>query len=150
MYKNPEKYQFLKENNITAKEYNAFDDDTKDAYTWAYNNPDKYEFSKVVTDDVVEYRMYTGDLYNIKADKDKNGKSISGSRKDKVISYIDGLDLEYGQKIILFKSEYKADDTYNYEIIDYLNSRDDISYSQMKTILEELGFTVKGNNITWN
>jgi hypothetical protein len=90
-------------------------------------------------------------LYDIKADKDEDGKSISGSRKEKVIDYINGLDADYGEKIILFKSEYKADDTYNYEIIDYLNSRDDISYKEMEAILKELGFTVDSNgNIYWD
>ena len=55
------------------------------------------------------------------------------------------------KKIILFKSEYPADDTYNYEIIDYLNSRDDISYSEMETILKELGFTVTADgNVYWD
>jgi hypothetical protein len=60
------------------------------------------------------------------------------------------MDIDYGQKLILFKYEYPSTDTYNYEIIEYLNSRDDISYSEMKTILIELGFTVDANgNISW-
>ena len=50
----------------------------------------------------------------------------------------------------MFKSEYNADDTYNQDIIDYLNEREDVSYEQMKTILTELGFEVDGNgNIYW-
>ena len=81
-------------------------------------------------------------MYNIHADKDSNGKSISGSRKDKVIDYINNLDADYGEKIILFKSEYPADDTYNEDIVEYLNGRDDLSYAEYKTILTELGFTV--------
>jgi hypothetical protein len=53
-------------------------------------------------------------------------------------------------KIILFKNEYNADDTYNEDIIDYLNSRDDISYSEMETILKYLGFDVDAKgNISW-
>jgi hypothetical protein len=89
-------------------------------------------------------------LYDIKADKDENGKSITGSRKDKVLDYINGLDIEDGEKYILFKNEYNADDTYNYEIIDYLNGRDDISYEDMATILKKLGFTVSSDGtISW-
>jgi CDP-glycerol glycerophosphotransferase (TagB/SpsB family) len=89
-------------------------------------------------------------LYDIKADKDGDGKSISGSRKEKVINYVNGLDIDYGQKIILFKSEYKSDNTYNYDIVDYLNSRNDISYDEMVTILKELGFIVSSNGyVTW-
>jgi hypothetical protein len=94
---------------------------------------------------------YSSDLYDIKADKDTKGKSISGSRKKKVIEYINGLDADIGEKMILFKSEYNADDTYNYEIIDYLNNIADISYEDMETILKELGFKVDSKgNVTWD
>ena len=72
------------------------------------------------------------------------------NRKEKVAEYINNLDADYGEKIILFKSEYNADDTYNYEIIDYLNNREDISYEEMVAILKELGFTVKGDTVTWD
>jgi hypothetical protein len=89
-------------------------------------------------------------LYDIKADKDENGKSINGSRKEKVIDYLNELDADYYTKIILFKNEYNADDTYNEEIVEYLDSRDDISYEEMVTILKKLGFTVsKDGTVTW-
>ena len=146
--KNPEKYQFLMENGVSMEDYRNFSDDQKEAYTWAYNNPDKFTLSKSVTSDLFKYRQYTSELYDIKADKDRNGKSISGSRKEKVVTYINGLDIDYGAKIILFKSEYPADDTYNSDIIDYLNSRDDISYEEMTTILLQLGFTIDPDGVT--
>jgi hypothetical protein len=124
--------------------------DNKEEYSYAYDHPENYAVAKAVGG-YNAYRGYSKELYDIKADKDKNGKSISGSRKEKVLDYINGLDADYGEKIILFKSEYPADDTYNYEIIDYLNSRDDISYSEMETILKELGFNVSSDgNITWD
>lgn len=147
---NPEKYAFLKENNVSYADYQAFDDDTKEAWSWAYNNPDGYTLSKAAASDVVTYRRYASELYDIKADKDENGKSISGSRKEKVIDYINNLDADYGEKIILYKNEYNADDTYNNDIIDYLNSREDISYEEMVTILKKLGFTVSADgNVSW-
>lgn len=148
--KYPEKYQFLEENGITVKEYNNFDSDTKDAYTWASKNPEKYAVSKVISDDVVKYKSYTNYIYKIEADKDADGKSISGSKKEKVFNYIDSLPLDYGQKSILFKSQYKADDSMNMEIVEYLDSREDIDYEEMVTILTELGFTVNGNNVYWD
>jgi hypothetical protein len=149
--KNPEKYSFLKEYGVSYDAYKGFDEDTKEAYDWAYRNPDKRPLAKAVAGDFAQYRKYTGDLYDIKADKDEDGKSISGSRKEKVLDYINNMDADYGEKIILFKSEYPADDTYNYEIIDYLNSRDDISYEEMVAILKELGFNVSSDGyITWD
>ena len=119
-------------------------------YEYAYENPGKYAVSKAVGG-YDAYKTYSTELYNIKADKDSSGKSIAGSRKEKVLDYINGLDIDYGSRIILFKNEYPADDTYNYDIIDYLNGRDDISYEEMVTILEELDFTVdKYGNISWD
>ena len=140
--KNPEKYDFLQGQGITVREYLSFDEDTKAAYSWAAQHPEKYQVSRVVTDDVVKYKSYSKALSGIESDKDKNGKTISGSRKKKVVAYINDLDLDYGQKIILLKSEYASEDRYNHDIVEYLNNRDDISRSEMETILQELGFTV--------
>ena len=140
--KNPEKYDFLQSVGVSVAEYQSFDEDTKDAYNWAYENPDKYMLSRAVTDDVAVYRQYTKALNDIKADKDADGKSINGSRKTKVLNYLNNLDADYYTKLLLFKMEYNADDTYNREIIEYLNSRSDISFEEEVTILRELGFTV--------
>lgn len=121
----------------------------REEYNYAYEKPERYTVAKAVGG-FDTFKSYTDDLYDIKADKDENGKSISGSRKDKVIDYINNMDADYGTKIILFKSEYNADDTYNEDIIDYLNSRDDISYKEMETILKYLGFEVDSEGrITW-
>ena len=121
----------------------------KEEYDYAYEYPESYAVSKAVGG-YNAYRTYSSELYDIKADKDENGKSISGSRKEKVHDYIFNLDAEYGEQIILFKNEYNADDTYNYEIIDYLNGREDISYEEMETILKKLGFTVNADGtIEW-
>lgn len=147
--KNPEKYSFLESMGVSYKDYKS-SDEAKEAYDWAFNNPEKYSLAKAAAGDVVTYRSYASALNELKADKDSNGKTISGSRKAKVADYINGLSADYGEKIILFKSEYPSDDTYNYEIIDYLNNREDITYSEMETILKELGFTVDAaGNVRW-
>ena len=149
-HKYPDKYAFLQDNNISVDQYENFDDDTKNAWSWAYQNPGKYAMSRAVTSDIVEYRRYASDLNNIKADKDYSGKTISGSRKEKVLDYINSLDISYGERLILFKNEYNSDDTYNYEIIDYLNSRSDLSFEERIAILRELGFDVTDDgNISW-
>ena len=130
---------------ITEAEYWS----NKEEYDYAYEYPEKYSVAKAMGG-YASYKSYSSDLYDIKADKDSSGKSINGSRKEKVLDYINNLDADYGEKIILFKSEYPSDDTYNYEIIEYLNGRDDISYSEMETILKELGFTVYSDGrVTW-
>lgn len=151
--KNPEKYSFLKENNISYADYSG-DEDAKEfydgVYSWVNNYPDKVTVSKAVTSSVVEYRKLTKALDSISADKDAGGKTINGSAKEKKIAYINSLDIDYGAKLVLFKNEYNADDTYNYAIVEYLNSRDDISFDEMNTILKELGFNVTPDGyITW-
>lgn len=108
---------------------------------YAIKHPEKYTVAKSVGG-YNNYKTYLKELRNIKSVKDENGKTVSGSRKEKVLNYINNLDAEYGEKLILFKSEYPSDDTYNYEIIEYLNDRDDISREEMETILKELGFDV--------
>ena len=92
------------------------------------------------------FAPYAAELSQIRGeDNDGDGKTDSGSKKKKILNYINGLDLDYGEKIIMYRTLYssKADKrAYNQDIIDYLNERDDISYGQMKSVLEELGFKV--------
>ena len=123
----------------------------KTEYDFMYEHPEKYTVSKALGG-YSKYKEYSSALNDIKADKDANGYTISGSRKQKVIDYINNLDADYYTKILLYKNEYKSDNYYNAEIVEYLNSRDDISYDEMITILKELGFKISadGKNATWD
>ena len=87
---------------------------------------------------------------NFQADKYPNGKTVTGSKKNKVFNYINSTNLGFEQKVILAKMYYPSYDEYNYDIINYLNDNENITYDDMKNILETLGFKVKGNNITWD
>ncbi len=91
---------------------------------------------------IEKFSEIAGGMADIKADKDANGEPISGSRKKKMKAYIYGLDIPEAEKHILFKAQYPYTKTYNRQIVDYLNGRADISYSEMKSILEELGAKV--------
>lgn len=110
-------------------------------FDFATKNPEKYAFAKSVGG-YSAYQTYSDALYDIKADKDESGKSINGSRKEKVLNYINNLDADYYTKIILWKSEYPSDDNYNREIVDYINNRSDLSYEDKVAVLAELGFRV--------
>ncbi len=98
----------------------------------------------------MEYRKYTKAINDIEADKDENGESISGSRKDKVIEYINNLDIDNGSKLVLIKSEYPKDNTHNEEIVNYINNREDLSYEERVTIFKELGFKVSNDSVYWD
>jgi hypothetical protein len=117
------------------------DYDSLEEFDYATKNPEKYALAKSVGG-YSAYKKYSGELYDIKADKDASGKSITGSRKEKVIDYINNLDADYYTKIILYKSEYPSDDTYNYEIVNHINNRSDMSYDERIALLTELGFQV--------
>lgn len=147
---NPGKYEFLKEQGISVKQYKDFSEEQKNAYTWAFKNPEAFTMSKAVTSDIVQYKRYTSALWNFEADKDKNGKTISGSKKKKVREYINNLNISYGAKLVLFKSQYTADDTHNMEIVQYVNSLD-MTFNEKATTLRELGFKVDSKgNVYWD
>jgi hypothetical protein len=56
-----------------------------------------------------EYAAYRLTKKDIKADKDKDGKSISGSKQEKVINYIDSLNLSGPEKDWLFLLSYASE-----------------------------------------
>ena len=124
-------------------------DMTPEEYSYFEENPAKYKTITAITD-YETYKTYSKDIYDLKGDKDRNGKTISNSRKVKVFDYINGLNLGFEQKVMLAKMEYPSYDEYNYEIIDYLNNNSSIDYDTMESILLELGFKVDANgNINW-
>ena len=60
------------------------------------------------------------------------------------------MNMDYGKKIMLAKLYYKSDDTYNREIINYLNNDSSVSYDEMKQILKAMGMKIDDyGNITW-
>ena len=118
-------------------------------FDFATKNPEKYAFAKSVGG-YSAYKTYSKDLGDFHADKDENGKKIKDSRKEKVLNYINNLDADYETKIILFKSEYPSDDTYNMEIINYINNRTDLTYDERVAIFTELGFTVSDGSVYWD
>ncbi len=76
------------------------------------------------------------------ADYNKKGNPISGSRKNKVINYVNEYDLSIAQKAILIKSTntFKFND-YNYDIVEYVGGLD-IGYEEKVKLLKDLDFKV--------
>ena len=135
----PEKYAVLKEQGISVSDYKKNYEESAFLYTddfsWAADNPDKYMISKIITDDVTEYKRYTSELNKITGDNTKEDKR----------RYIFNLGIDFGAKCVLFKSQYKKDDTYNTEIVEYINSLSGLTYDDRVAILTELGFRVTAN-----
>lgn len=154
--KNPEKYEFLQSNNVTYKDYKSNEDAKEEydaAYNWVKQNPEKVVVSKAIADNVVEYRQYVSAINKIEADKDSDGKTINGSGKQKKTEYINNLNLDYGQKIILYRSMFDSEkdkDEYNADIVEYLSDRSDITYEEKIGILELLGMQIDADGtVRW-
>lgn len=104
---------------VDLSNYNDFS--SWEEFDYSVKNPDTYPLAKVVGG-VDAYKRYTKKISSFRADKDENGESISGTAKQKKIDYINGLDVDYGTKLLLFRYAFDDDDTYNYEIVDYVSS----------------------------
>lgn len=115
------------------------------------DNTKAYLYKKYYNTDTIDTIVKSGisvDAYfdyakeEFVADKDSSGKTISGSRKKKVISYVNSLDLSIPEKAILIKSTntFKFNE-YNKQIVEYVGGLD-ISYDEKVSLLEELDMKV--------
>ena len=78
-------------------------------------------------------KVFENDYYD-------NGKIITNSRKNKVISYINDLNLTIPQKAMLIKMEYNSYKQYDNKIVNYVNSINCSAYDK-KIILKTIGFS---------
>jgi hypothetical protein len=61
---------------------------------------------------IADLAVYLAAIDTIAADKDKSGNSVAGSRKSKVVKYVNGLKLSRSQKIALLSAAgYKVNET---------------------------------------
>ena len=120
-----------------------------------FDDEDKYKdykTAKAAEIDINAWLSYKKQEF--KADKDRYGESIDGTKKKKVFNYINSLDLSIPQKAIMIKLEYPKDkdyvgSTYNYDIVKYVDGLD-TTYDAKVVILENIGFEVDSKgNISW-
>ena len=124
-------------------------DDEKINLYKKYYNTETIDTIHTAGIDIDSYLEYT--TKEFEADKNEKGKAIAGSRKEKVLEYVNSLDnLTAIQKAILIKStnSFKFND-YNDEIIEYVSNLD-LSYKEKKKLLESLNMEVDENgNVSW-
>lgn len=122
-------------------------------------NKDTYEKASIITKSGINYDIYYNSYFtikNIEADKDKDGNSISGSKKRKVLQHIAGLEITVNQKLLLIMANgYTIQDG---EIKGYSGQRAkktvaeyiaglNISKEEKIALAEQCGFTVKNGKI---
>ena len=69
----------------------------------------------------------------------KTGKTVSGSKKQAVMQYINSLNLSIPQKAILIKMNYNSFKQYDNQIINYVRNLDE-SIDDKKVLLKYIGF----------
>lgn len=79
------------------------------------------------------------DSQEFTTDYDSNGKAITNSKKNKIINYVNSLNLSIPQKAILIKSQYSSYDSYDRQIVNYVNSQN-LSKFDKATLLKSIGF----------
>ena len=128
---------------------NYRDFDSYEEFDFAFKNPEEYKVAKTITDDFAEYKRFINDINDIEADKKANGTTVSGSRKKKIVSYVNSLDLTIPQKAILIRQVYSSFNDYNRQIIEYINSLD-IEYEEKMSILKSLNMKVSSSGyVSW-
>ena len=85
----------------------------------------------------------------IKADTDKNGNTISGSKRKKVIAAIDKLNLSEEKRLLLIASKgYSLSESERTKLLRYINSLK-LTESSKKVLAEMCGFEVKNGKIVY-
>ena len=103
-----------------------------------------YLYSKV--GNVADY--YILKSQDFVADKDEDGNSINGSKKQKVVNYINSMDLSVANKAILIKFNGYGISDYDKQIINYINSQK-ITTEEKIQLLTKLGYTIKNGKVYW-
>lgn len=118
---------------------------TYEEFNYAMKKPEEYKKITMITD-YDNYKKIMKNINEIESDIDKNGNSVSGSKKKKVISYINSLNLSIPQKAMLIKSQYSNFKQYDKQIFEYVNGQD-MDFMSKATVLKKVGFTQFDNQI---
>lgn len=133
--KNPEKYSFLQQNDISYENYSH----DKDAYNWAYSNPEKYTVSKAYMTGFTQYYSYRKNVLAIESDKDNRGNTIDGSLKEKRAKYIGSLPITKIEKAMMMKEFYPSFSEADTAITQFISNSDSLTRDEKMVILFELG-----------
>ena len=96
-----------------------------------------YKTAKQLGIDINSWLNYSSQEF--KSDIAPTGKTISGSRKKKLISFVNSLNLTIPQKASLIKMSYSSYDNYDKQIMNEVNSLN-ISFMDKAKMVKTLGF----------
>lgn len=96
-----------------------------------------YKTAKQLGVDINNWLNYSSQEF--KSDIAPTGKTVSGSRKKKLISFVNSLNLTIPQKASLIKMSYSSYDSYDKQIMNEVNSLN-ISFIDKAKMVKTLGF----------
>ena len=88
---------------------------------------------------VSDFATYANELSEIRSDKDANGNTISNSKKNKIVEYLNSLPINPIQKTYLLGVSGYSLKPYTYELRNYINSLN-ISAEEKQQLWTQLGF----------
>lgn len=115
------KKNIMLNNAIKNKKSNNTDYSKFESYAefdYSYKNPDKYKVVKNMYD-FKEYSKYSKEIKDVKKEYKY---SKTDERKSAIFNYIDGLDLDVGQKLFLYKDAGYSIKDYKKEMFDYIDN----------------------------
>ena len=111
-----------------------------------------YSIMKESNIDTTEYLKYKSQKFesNKKDDGTTTGKTISGSKKNKVYEFVNNMDITYNQKLLLLGTQYSLTSQEKTKLAHYINNMN-ISKKRKMEIYDKIsGFTVyKDGRIKW-
>ena len=96
-----------------------------------------YKTAKQLGIDINSWLNYSSQEF--KSDLAPTGKTVSGSRKKKLITFVNSLNLSIPQKASLIKMSYSSYDSYDNQIMNEVNSLN-ISFMDKAKMVKTLGF----------
>ena len=122
--------EFIDYYSLSRSDYRVMNNYSRDDYDIAVGY---YNFASR------DFIKYTNDLANIKSDYDASGNTISGSKKNKIVNYINNLPLTSIQKVFLYAQAGYSVKPYKNQIYAYINSLN-ISANEKQRIWKSFGF----------
>lgn len=103
-----------------------------------------YQYSKIGK--ITDYYIFKNQKFE--SDVDENGNTITGSKKTKVVNYINSMKLSATEKAILIKLNNYSLSGYDEKIINYINSKE-LTKEEKTSLLDQLGYTIKDGRVYW-
>jgi len=148
---NKEKIKVLTDSNYSNKELTALYEN----YILSSSDTEYPVIKEIFTNDGLNIKKYlkykTQDFTSDKEDDGTlSGKTVSGSKKEKVYKYVNNMDITYTQKLLLLGMDYTLNNTEQTTLANYINNSSLSSKEKLDLFGKLKGFTVyKDGTIEW-